>query len=63
METAKLMMRIQLALNSRGYCNCKIDGQFGTATENALKQFQRDQGLNATGLPSSDTLQRLGISF
>lgn len=57
------MMRIQLALNSRGYCNCQIDGKFGRATEDALKKFQKDNGLKPTGVPSSETLQKLGISF
>lgn len=62
-EAVKLAMKIQLALNSKGYCSCAIDGVYGGATEKALRSFQKDNGLKVTGLPNVETLERLGISF
>jgi His-Xaa-Ser repeat protein HxsA len=62
-EVAKLIMRIQLALNSRGYCNCTIDGKFGQTTQLALKKFQKESSLKVTGLPDTETLQKLEVSF
>ena len=56
-------MRIQLALNSLGYCSCKVDGAYGAETEAALKRFQKANGLPETGVPSLETLEKLGISF
>lgn len=62
-EAVKLAMRIQLALNSKGYCSCAIDGVYGGATEKALRNFQKDNGLKVTGLPNLETLEKLGVSF
>jgi peptidoglycan hydrolase-like protein with peptidoglycan-binding domain len=62
-EVAKLIMRIQLALNSRGYCNCTIDGKFSQVTQNAVKKFQGDNSLKVTGLPDTETLQKLNVAF
>lgn len=62
-EVAKLNMRIQLALNSRGYCNCTVDGKFNQKTQLAVKAFQKDNGLRVTGLPDTETLNKLGVSF
>jgi len=56
-------MRIQLALNARGYCNCVVDGKFGQRTQIAIKAFQKDSGLRVTGLPDTETLNKLGVTF
>lgn len=62
-EVAKLIMRIQLALNSRGYCNCAVDGKFGQGTQLALKKYQKDNGLKVSGLPDTETLKMLDVAF
>jgi peptidoglycan hydrolase-like protein with peptidoglycan-binding domain len=56
-------MRIQLSLNARGYCNCAIDGKFGQGTQTALKKFQKDSSLKVTGLPDTETLNKLNVEF
>ena len=38
---------------------CGADGDFGTATENAVKQFQRDHGLTADGVVGPKTYAAL----
>jgi putative chitinase len=45
--------RLQTALGIR------TDGDFGPATENALRQWQRGAGLNANGVADSQTLRKL----
>lgn len=62
-EAQRLAIRVQLALNSGGYCRCKVDGIWGRETEKALRSFQKDNGLRETGVPDLETLKRLGISF
>jgi hypothetical protein len=54
---------LQDKLVSRGYLDKsarsdKLDGK----TEKALREFQRDQGLPATGAPDDLTVQKLGLS-
>ncbi len=41
--------QIQEALAREGYYHGAIDGSVGPATRNALRRFQRDRGLEATG--------------
>ena len=49
---------LQAALIKLGY-SVKVDGDFGNETENAVKQFQTDQGLGADGSVGPITLARL----
>ncbi len=53
---------IQSVLKSMGYYTGAVDGIFGTATKNAVMNFQRDRGLTADGIVGSATLSALGIS-
>lgn len=41
--------RVQIMLNRQGFGTLKQDGQFGPATESAVKAFQRKNGLDADG--------------
>jgi len=41
--------RVQAALAREGYYRGAIDGSFGPATQNALRRYQRNHGLNVTG--------------
>jgi peptidoglycan hydrolase-like protein with peptidoglycan-binding domain len=51
---------LQNALRQRGH-NVDIDGIFGPATENAVRQFQRDAGLTDDGIAGPDTWGALGV--
>lgn len=53
---------LQTVLAGRGYDLGKwgIDGDFGSATEKAVKAFQKDAGLTADGIVGQDTWAALG---
>lgn len=51
---------LQQLLNDLGYDTNGIDGDFGSGTLSAVKQFQRDEGLGADGIVGSNTWARLG---
>lgn len=53
---------IQSALIKFGYLEGPPSGQYNDATVAAMKQFQTDNKLTATGLPSAHSLKRLGVS-
>lgn len=56
---------LQILLMGRGYKmksgkkTYKDDGDFGTATENAVKAFQHDKGLKEDGIAGKDTMSAL----
>ena len=52
--------QVQLALNKRG-ANLKVDGMLGKQSRDAIKKFQSDSGLKATGWPDKATLEKLGV--
>lgn len=54
---------IQRVLKEWGLFKGEITGYFGTATENALKSYQRSNGLAATGVADEATLKKMGISI
>lgn len=56
------VIQIQTKLKNWGYYNGAIDGVYGTGTFNAVKNFQRKNGLTADGVAGSQTLAALGIS-
>ena len=52
--------QVQEALAREGYYHGAIDGSAGPATRNAVRRYQRDRGLEATGQinrPLIDTLR------
>ena len=53
--------QIQTKLKSWGYYNGSVDGVFGSKTYEAVKSFQRKNGLTADGIVGSKTLAALGI--
>lgn len=53
---------IQTKLKRWGYYNGSIDGVYGTQTVNAVKYFQKKNGLTADGIAGSKTLAAMGIS-
>ncbi len=54
---------IQQELKDRGLYQGSVDGIFGSATEEAVKKFQRQQGLSADGIAGPQTLKKLGITI
>ncbi|MEW5914028.1 MAG: peptidoglycan-binding domain-containing protein [Thermodesulfobacteriota bacterium] len=57
----ELVKKVQTALNGAGY-KVKVDGKMGKDTRNALKAFQKKNGLKATGRLTKATLTKLGVS-
>lgn len=53
--------QIQTKLKRWGYYNGNIDGIFGTQTLNAVKYFQRKNGLTVDGIAGKNTLEAMGI--
>lgn len=54
---------IQTKLKRWGYYNGGVDGIFGTQTQNAVKHFQRKNGLAADGIVGNATAKAMGISL
>ena len=53
--------QIQTKLKRWGYYNGNIDGIYGTQTLNAVKYFQRKNGLTVDGIAGPATLRDMGI--
>lgn len=53
--------QIQTKLKRWGYYSGNIDGIYGTQTVNAVKYFQRKNGLTADGIAGPATLKTMGI--
>ena len=55
--------KIQTKLKNWGYYNGSVDGVFGSQTEEAVKYFQRRNGLKVDGIVGEATARALGISL
>lgn len=53
--------QIQTKLKRWGYYTGNIDGIYGTQTQNAVKYFQRKNGLTVDGIAGPATLKAMGI--
>ena len=53
--------QIQTKLKRWGYYNGNVDGIYGTQTVNAVKYFQRKNGLAVDGIAGPATLKAMGI--
>lgn len=58
---AALVRQVQQALNRAGYSTLTPDGNWSTATSQALQRFQRAHALEPTGQLDPRTLSALGI--
>jgi hypothetical protein len=54
--------RIQEALAARGHLGTARSDAIDDATSAALRRFQQEEGLAATGFPDRETLRRLGLA-
>ena len=53
---------VQQRLKTLGYYTGSVDGSFGTATENAVKAFQRANNLTVDGKVGTETLRKMNSS-
>ncbi len=53
--------RIQKKLKSLGYYNGAVDGVYGTGTQKAVRNFQKNCGLTADGIAGPKTIRYLGL--
>lgn len=56
------VIQIQTKLKRWGYYNGNIDGIYGTQTLEAVKYFQRKNGLAVDGIAGPNTLKAMGIT-
>ena len=55
------MRQIQQKLRELGLYSGSVDGVYGTATQKAVRQFQKNCGLTVDGVAGSKTLLYLGL--
>jgi len=60
-ESSATVRDAQQALNDRGYSVGAVDGVYGPNTEQAVRDFQRAQGLDQTGQLDARTLAALNV--
>ena len=53
--------KIQTKLKNWGYYNGSVDGVYGWQTENAVRSFQKKNGLTVDGVAGEKTLNAMGI--
>ncbi len=56
------VITIQTKLKNWGYYSGSVDGIYGSATENAIRKFQKKNGLTPDGVTGNATLRALGMS-
>jgi peptidoglycan hydrolase-like protein with peptidoglycan-binding domain len=54
--------KLQQALKAQGKDPGPVDGIMGPRTQQALKDYQKDQNLSQSGQLDNETRQKLGIS-
>lgn len=62
MMSPDTIKQVQQALNEKGFQAGPVDGKWGSKTESAVKNFQQDQGMQASGSLDQQTLAALGVS-
>ena len=60
--SSERVRQLQIALNERNFSVGEADGDFGPLTREALKAFQRANGIAETGAADAGTLRALGLS-
>ena len=61
-SSGELVSALQTRLQALGYYTGAVDGQYGSATAEAVKKFQKANGLTADGVAGSATLNKLYVS-
>lgn len=60
-SSGTVVSQIQTKLKNWGYYDGDVDGIYGSATERAVRAFQRKNGLTADGKAGAQTLKALGL--
>ena len=60
-SSGDVVKQVQQKLSAWGYYSGAVDGIFGSRTEEAVKYFQRKNGLTPDGVVGTKTLNALGI--
>ena len=55
-------LQIQRALKQRGFYSGELTGVYDSDTIEAMRRFQIDQNISATGYPTAHALKRLGLA-
>ena len=58
-STGEEVKTVQLLLNAMHYGDLEVDGIFGSATDQAVKRFQKSRGLDEDGIVGQDTWRYL----
>ena len=61
-DTGDAVKKVQKRLKNLGYYDGSIDGDYGNGTKNAVKAFQKRNGLTVNGTVNSKTLSKLNSS-
>lgn len=62
-STGSAVTFIQTALKSLKYYTAEITGHFGSKTEDAVKRFQKDNGITADGVVGKTTMDKLNEKY
>ena len=60
--TSEQVKEIQQALNANG-AKLMVDGRWGRDSREAIKAYQKENGLKATGYANKKTRAKLGLKF
>jgi hypothetical protein len=63
LQPDEIIANIQAALQQLGYYPYAVDGVWGTLTEAAIANYQRDYGLSVTGAIDPPTVRSLGLDI
>jgi peptidoglycan hydrolase-like protein with peptidoglycan-binding domain len=58
---AEQVKAVQQALKDKGHDPGEVDGKMGPKTQQALKDYQKAEGLKATGRLDTETAAKLGV--
>lgn len=61
-SSGNAVKQVQQRLANWGYYSGSVDGIYGSATEAAVRKFQRNNGLSADGICGVKTLSAMGLS-
>ncbi len=61
-DTGESVRKVQRRLKALGYYDSSVDGDYGSGTRSAVKDFQKRNGLKVTGEVNSATLKKLNSS-
>jgi peptidoglycan hydrolase-like protein with peptidoglycan-binding domain len=61
-QSSTQISQVQQAVKAKGYDPGTTDGKMGAQTQEALRRFQKANGLPVTGMVDSQTAKALGVS-